>query len=271
MVSFISSKKVSSMGNGFTFELMSLILFALCKSLTQDCSVFGDDIIVPNNVAETLVRDLNNGGFVVNPEKSHIYDVYRESCGAHFLDGHGYIESYDFRWAKNIGEVLTISNKLSRLANIYPSFLSLFTEVYRAMPATLYAENPHKIEGIWHRPQEPFGSPKLDTFTVMSPYQFRKDGIPMTRSAKVRLRRFCRNLQLNPRDASMHYGVEWVDAGSIPSTVDATRQWAKILMYLSSSRRCADTVKGKGVFKSFKVVTLCHGTTFRWSEIVAAT
>jgi len=262
-------EKVSSMGNGFTFELMSLILYAISRSFSTEASVFGDDIIVPNDVADLLLDDLQRGGFNPNYEKTHIRDSYRESCGAHYLDGHGYVESYDFRYPENIADVITTCNKLSRLANIYPSFRSLFVEVYRATPATLYAENPCKVTGAWRRKQEPFDSPKLDTHTVMSPFQFRKDGIPWTRSAWKRFRRYCQHLQLNPRGASLHYGFEWKDAQAAPSDVIAGTHWAKILMYLASGRTCCDTVKGKGVFKSFAVVTLSTGQSFRWSSIVA--
>lgn len=262
--------KVSSMGNGFTFELMSLILYCLSKTYSDDVSVFGDDIIVPNEFASSIIADLEAATFVVNREKSHVHDRYRESCGAHYLDGHGYIESYDFKWPNNIGEVITISNKLSRLALLYPSFRDLWVKVYRALPTALYAENPYKINGIWQRTEKPFDNPKLDSYVVNSCFQFRKDGIPLTRQARKIVLRFCQGLQLDPRNASMHIGFEWKGDGALPTVVDAGRSWAKILMYLASGRRCADAIRGKGVYKSFKVLTLNDGTTFRWSAIVSA-
>lgn len=261
--------KVSSMGNGFTFELMSLILTALSRTYSDSASVFGDDIIVPNLHAESIIADLTRAGFTVNMGKTHVNSDYRESCGAQFIDGHGYVESYDFRYPGNIGECITIVNKLSRLSLIYPSFIGLYCKVYGAMPATLFAENPTKAVGFWHRKQEPFASPQLDTFTVMSPFQYRKDGLPFSRSAKRKLYRFCRENQLDPSGASMHLGYEWKTSGTTPTDLTPSRHWAKILMYLDSGRRCEDAVRGKGAFKSFLVVTLKNGTTFRWSAIVA--
>jgi len=259
--------KVSSMGNGFTFELMSLIIYALCRSYSHDVSVFGDDIVAPNDVAPQIVNDLTNAGFIVNTKKTHINDDYRESCGAHFIDGHGYVESYDFRYPTNIGECVTIVNKLSRLALLYPSFIGLYCKVYGAMPATLFAENPTKAVGFWHRRQEAFASPKLDQFTVQSPFQFRKDGIPMNRRARVKLRNFCHDIQIDPSGASMHLGFEWVDSGTAPTVVYPQSNWAKIQMYLASGRRVKNTITGKGTYKSFLVVTFKNGATFRWSEI----
>lgn len=266
---FYLINKISSMGNGFTFELMSLILYALCRSYTSDTSVFGDDVIIPNEFAHCVISDMENAGFVVNMTKTHINSEYRESCGAHYIDGFGYIESYDFKYPKHMGDVITIINKLSRLAYLYPSFRSLYVKIYGNTPAALYAENPRKAMGVWRVKQEPFGSPKLDSFIVKSPFQYRKDGLPMKRRAREKLRLFCRHYQLDPTDASLHLGYEWKDAGSAISSVSPKRHWAKILMYLASGRRCVDTIKNKGAFKSFLVVTLNNGTTFRWSAIVA--
>jgi len=260
--------KVSSMGNGFTFELMSLILFALSRSYDHKSSVFGDDMIISNQYAHRMIEDLESVGFKVNMDKTHIYDNYRESCGAHYYDGYGYIESYDFRWPKNIGEVVTSLNKLSRLASIYPSFAPLFVKVYGASPAALYAENTQKSVGEWRRSKDPLGTPSLDQFTVKSHLQFRRDGLPMTRRAWRLLRRWCRLTYNDPRDASMHVGFEWVGTATSATVIDMSYMWAKYMMYLAAGRRVPNEQVGRGAFKSFKVVTLKNGTTIRWSEIV---
>jgi len=283
---FYITNKVSSMGNGFTFELMTMIILALCRSYSWDSSVFGDDIIIPNKYAESLVSDLNNGGFVVNIGKTHINDTYRESCGAHFFDGHGYIESYDIMYPKSVGDLITLVNKIARLSLIYPSFRSLYVLIYRAMPGALFPENPHKVSGDWHRKQEPFDQPKIDQTIVSSPYQlgwsttdpnaakFNRDhghdGVTMTKSVRRKISKFCRNIQTNPNNATMHYGYEWVDAQKAKRDVDPRTQWAKVLMYLASGRRCADTKRGIGTWESFLAVTFTDGTTFRWSSIIAA-
>lgn len=90
----IQLEKFSSMGNGYTFELESLIFYtislAVCEQLqiaTEQVSVFGDDIIVPTAAYETLVEVLEFCGFSVNLDKSFSSGPFRESCGADYLHG----------------------------------------------------------------------------------------------------------------------------------------------------------------------------------------
>ena len=87
-------EKFSSMGNGFTFELETLIFWALawaCTSLTgedtEKVSVYGDDIIVPTRVVDLLMATLTWCGFNLNREKSYWDGGFRESCGADWLHG----------------------------------------------------------------------------------------------------------------------------------------------------------------------------------------
>lgn len=262
-------EKVSSMGNGFTFELMSLILYALCRSYTTDCSVFGDDIIVPNAHASSVIHDLQLAGFVVNVKKTHIDDEYRESCGAHFIDGHGYVESYDFRYPSDIGECITIYNKLVRLSLIYPSFQRVFNEVYELMPPALIPGSAALQSAVRHHQQDATGPSKLDTYCISLPNCGK--GLKWSKSAWRTWRRFCRFTHNDPNGASLHYGFEWVDRSSQPTVLYYSNQWAKYLMYLSSGRKCKDTVTGRGAYKSFTVVTDKHGSTLRWTAVLTAT
>lgn len=84
--------KFSSMGNGFTFPLETLIFFALADSISSGeakkvTSVYGDDIIVDTERAGHVVRILEYCGFSVNLEKSFTEGPFRESCGADYLRG----------------------------------------------------------------------------------------------------------------------------------------------------------------------------------------
>jgi hypothetical protein len=92
--SILRLEKFSSMGNGFTFELESLIFFGLCYSAceftgveTQEIGVYGDDLIVPTAAFEALTKLLSFCGFSLNKEKSFSGGRFRESCGSDFLDG----------------------------------------------------------------------------------------------------------------------------------------------------------------------------------------
>lgn len=87
-------EKFSSMGNGFTFELESLIFYtcALCVAFELGIpptmvSVYGDDIIVPSECYDSLKALLEFFGFTLNSEKSYSEGPFRESCGGDYLYG----------------------------------------------------------------------------------------------------------------------------------------------------------------------------------------
>lgn len=95
-------QKVSSMGCGFTFELESLIFWALSSSVMNHLKldrvdystgvdrlpcVFGDDIIVPASAVPTLKFILEYVGFSFNREKTFSDGPFRESCGKHYFRG----------------------------------------------------------------------------------------------------------------------------------------------------------------------------------------
>lgn len=84
-------EKFSSMGNGFTFELETILFRSLAVVITDDhpgCSVFGDDIIVPTQYARAMIAALRFFGFTPNEEKTFCDGPFRESCGGDFFQGH---------------------------------------------------------------------------------------------------------------------------------------------------------------------------------------
>lgn len=91
----ISLEKFSAMGNGYTFELESLIFYALSlasREVAGNCDtrmplVYGDDMIIDNDSCVLLLMTLNFLGFNVNADKTFGKTYFRESCGADFFDG----------------------------------------------------------------------------------------------------------------------------------------------------------------------------------------
>lgn len=87
--------KFSAMGNGFTFELETLIFLALARATCQylgldttEVSVYGDDVILPSEAYELYVKVCTSVGFSINQEKTFYGDDhFRESCGADWFDG----------------------------------------------------------------------------------------------------------------------------------------------------------------------------------------
>jgi len=84
---FVMNEKFSSMGNGFTFELESLIFWALASLFDPKASVYGDDIVVSTDVYPDVICALIEFGFLVNYEKSFSTGRFRESCGSHYFGG----------------------------------------------------------------------------------------------------------------------------------------------------------------------------------------
>jgi hypothetical protein len=94
---------VSSMGNGFTFPLETIIFSCAVAAsyYAADCrlirpqggnpgnfGVFGDDIIIEKQHEDRLVRLLHLLGFEVNAAKSFSEGPFRESCGGDYFNGH---------------------------------------------------------------------------------------------------------------------------------------------------------------------------------------
>jgi len=83
------------MGNGYTFELETLIFFAIVK-YTEMCFidgddgktlVYGDDIICNTEIVKPVISILNFFGFTINSEKSFWDGPFRESCGGDYFNG----------------------------------------------------------------------------------------------------------------------------------------------------------------------------------------
>lgn len=122
----------SSMGNGFTFELESMIFYALCLSVAQMSGynpfwvrAYGDDIIVPSGIYDDVVETLAFCGFSPNPVKSFKTGPFRESCGKDYVLGREVrpiflkeIPDSPIAWIK-------IANNIKRLASVWGEGKSL--------------------------------------------------------------------------------------------------------------------------------------------------
>lgn len=85
----VNYAKFSSMGNGATFSLETLVFAAAAKAVgSRLVCVYGDDIVIETELVSDLLRLLRFLGFVINTEKSHVAGPFRESCGANWYNGH---------------------------------------------------------------------------------------------------------------------------------------------------------------------------------------
>lgn len=86
-------EKFSSMGNGFTFPLQTLIFASVCAAASNeagvpfDFRVYGDDIIVRRCIFDRVTKMLRWCGFKTNPKKTFSTGPFRESCGKDYFGG----------------------------------------------------------------------------------------------------------------------------------------------------------------------------------------
>jgi hypothetical protein len=141
----------SSMGNGFTFELESLIFFALTRSVqyfegvSGVASIYGDDIIAPSEIFYQLTFVLDKFGFVVNEDKSFHKGPFRESCGGHFYNGEDITPFYLKREPTRLTDLIRVANQLRQW---------VFNDPFRQylMPSCFHAWKSlasHVPKGLW--------------------------------------------------------------------------------------------------------------------------
>lgn len=113
------NEKFSSMGNGFTFELESLIFWALASSAREvagihdsPLSVYGDDIIVHRDVEPLLKEALLFCGFVYNDSKSFVTGPFRESCGTDWFNGVNVRPFFIKEVPSSVPDFIELANKI---------------------------------------------------------------------------------------------------------------------------------------------------------------
>jgi hypothetical protein len=115
-------EKFSSMGNGFTFELESLIFWALTSSAVEtldpngEVLVYGDDIVCPCESMGIVTETLEEAGFEINDQKSFGPEsVFRESCGRHYFGEFDVTPVYQKEdLTTDDWEVVRLGNRLKR-------------------------------------------------------------------------------------------------------------------------------------------------------------
>lgn len=114
--------KFSAMGNGYTFELESLVFYALASAVCEmdghdyPIGIYGDDIIVERHSAEKLIHVLETLGFETNREKSFLSGRFYESCGRHYFDGYDVTPLYQKERIDDFLSAVRCANRLYRHA-----------------------------------------------------------------------------------------------------------------------------------------------------------
>lgn len=115
----------SAMGNGFTFELESILFYAIVKSAMEldntdgEILVYGDDIVCPTESVNAVISALQGCGFLVNGKKSFWHGSFRESCGGDFYAGHNITPLKLRTYPKTAGEWAGLANLIRRTARLH--------------------------------------------------------------------------------------------------------------------------------------------------------
>lgn len=112
----VTYEKISSMGNGSTFELETLLFYALTWASsgrdTRDViSVYGDDIICHARDVPAVIETLAQAGLEVNARKSFWDGAFRESCGGHYFRGFDVTPFYVRRQPRDVLDLINLHNQ----------------------------------------------------------------------------------------------------------------------------------------------------------------
>lgn len=150
----ITYEKISSMGNGFTFELETLIFWGLCKAVCTEGTtlVYGDDIIIPTQYYHEVVAVLESFGFRTNESKSFHSGPFRESCGGHYWYGCDVSPFYIRKLPQTAATGIAVGNNILDWSLRWNGGLDLLREswltVLRATPRA--GRGPFGVQGcLW--------------------------------------------------------------------------------------------------------------------------
>lgn len=89
-------EKFSSMGNGYTFELETLVFASIVRACARhlhvhldslNFGVYGDDVICPTELCRSVLSAFAYFGFTPNLSKTFVEGLFRESCGGDYFGG----------------------------------------------------------------------------------------------------------------------------------------------------------------------------------------
>jgi len=120
----VALRMISTMGNGFTFPLQTVIFACVVRAcydlmgFPSNCpvtqfGVYGDDIVVRREAYNFVCSMLSRLGFVVNVGKSFNTGPFRESCGHDYFSGHN-VRGVYVRSLETPQEVYSLINRLNR-------------------------------------------------------------------------------------------------------------------------------------------------------------
>lgn len=240
--------KWSSMGNGYTFELESLLFWALCSSVDEDVAVYGDDLIVPTKSYDKVVRVLEACGFSVNPEKSFATGPFRESCGQDAFNGDPVTPIYwkepldDQGTLSLVNQITVLSRRLGLPGFRSSGFKKVWKELVYQLPKRFQRRGPTTLSSVVHDCQTAWSAVRKDgwdglhlNIEVPVPIKFKyRDATAAVMSILMR-RSWDSEPHVTPYQDLRSYAIDFVEGASLGShgyTVRDRVRWEKRTVFV---------------------------------------
>lgn len=143
----------SSMGNGSTFTIETLLFSAACYAAgSRKFLVYGDDVIIEKEFFEEYRRITEFLGFTINESKTFVSGPFRESCGLDSWNGVDVTPVYLRGSSLRKAELCHIYNVMKPLSHPEGKLLKYLNDIarYHQLPAVPFQDDT--MSGIWIDP-----------------------------------------------------------------------------------------------------------------------
>lgn len=180
--------KFSSMGNGATFVLETLIFASLCYAVgSKDFSVYGDDIIIESELVPEFLKLARFFGFRINLDKSHIEGPFRESCGVNYYQGVDITPFYMRRNPTSKADQSHLVNGLAAIAKPGGQLWNYALDLTIENRLLIVPINPSTISGVFVDAHTAWKLKKLTTRDPRQKRRSRHTWIPMFYAYKAEI------------------------------------------------------------------------------------
>lgn len=184
---------LSTMGNGFTFVLMTTLFSCIIRSVYhklgispkngKNYAVYGDDIICVTEAFDDVIQALNDLGFLPNMAKTFHDGPFRESCGGDYLSGHD-VRPIFIKELRNEADLYSAFNRICHYGVMCGvDFSSVLGLILGNVPIRFVPEHApinsgirSPREAVWYYPRDKNGAIRYRRL------------VPATRSSRVQPR-----------------------------------------------------------------------------------
>lgn len=145
--------KFSSMGNGSTFAIETLLFAAACYAVrSKRFLVYGDDVIIDKEVYSDYLALTRFLGFTINVDKTFANGSFRESCGGDYYNGVDVTPVYIRGIDKRKANLCHLVNTLAPLSHPGGALANFLADLVRSRKLPLVPLNEDTLSGVWIEP-----------------------------------------------------------------------------------------------------------------------